>query len=278
MKLEIPFQEGRVIFFKEVNFWDNLLENCNNTKFVYIATYNFNFNQYEKSFYKKLAELANRGVEVYLLYSKMTYAKEDKLEIDEIFENFVLCAHLEGNHSKLFITEEFAFIGSANFSFGSNDNYESGVIFTNKEIIKEIRKYYGEELLENSEFTNVPETFDPFDFLPGILHRMEELSMLETKEDLYNSDMKFAIVDLRFVDELEKHLEKLGYPVPAHFNWWELYMLLYEEKSISDHMFHDFKKYLKELVPYLVKVTSYIKDQYETVGRVELLKRIKVIK
>ncbi|MFD4820536.1 phospholipase D-like domain-containing protein [Peribacillus butanolivorans] len=180
MKKEIPLQEGKVVFFKESDFWDDLLARYNKeTKAIYIATYNFNFNKYEKSFYQKLSHLANLGVRVNLLYAKMTYAEEDKLEVEEIFKNFVLCAKLTTNHSKLFITDDFAFIGSANFSFGSNNNYECGVIIDNKEIISDIRKFYCGELLEESEFTNVPECFDPFELLPHILSVVEELSKIE---------------------------------------------------------------------------------------------------
>jgi phosphatidylserine/phosphatidylglycerophosphate/cardiolipin synthase-like enzyme len=90
----------------------------------------------------------------------MTFSADDKLEIEDIFQNFVLCAELPTNHSKLFIADYFAFIGSANFSFGSNNNYEGGVIFTDKKIISEFRKFYCEELLEKSEFTNVPGCFE----------------------------------------------------------------------------------------------------------------------
>lgn len=208
----------------------------------------------------------------------MTFSAEDKLEIDDIFKNFVLCAKLKSNHSKLFITDEFAYIGSANFSFGSNNNYESGVIFNNKEIILEIRKYFGGELLEKSEFTNVPETIDPFEILPRILESVEELNKIDTIEDLYNSEEKFLIVDLRYLDDIQKHLEDMGYPVPIHFDWWQLYMYLYEEKHVPNNIFSNFKSYIHKLYPFLIEVTNFINKQYETIGRIEFLKKIKVIK
>lgn len=153
------------IDFNDSNFWDELLTRVNReTGTLYIATYNFNFNQCPRSFYEKLAALANVGVDVRLLYASMTNAIEGNLEVEEVFKNFILCAQLESNHSKLFITDDFAFVGSANFSFGSNRNYESGVIFENKEIVEEIAEYYRSTLLENSKFTNVPDSFDPFVF------------------------------------------------------------------------------------------------------------------
>jgi phosphatidylserine/phosphatidylglycerophosphate/cardiolipin synthase-like enzyme len=280
MKKEIPFQEGKVIFFKESNFWNYLLERCyGKTKAIYIATYNFNFrDKYERSFYKQLSKLANLGVDVNLLYSKMTFSDEDKLEIEEIFKNFVLCAKLTTNHSKLFIADDFAFIGSANFSFGSNNNYESGVIFSNKEIISEIRRFFVEELLDKSEFTNVPECFDPFDLLPRILSAVEELSKIERKEDLYIDKTRETIPELRYLDDIEKYLEELGYPVPKHFDWYQLYMQLYEEKHVPDIIFRSFKNYLHELSSYLIDVTTYVNEQYESIGRIELLERIRVIK
>ncbi|WP_396388728.1 hypothetical protein [Cytobacillus firmus] len=49
----------------------------------------------------------------------------DKLETEEVFENFLLCALLLTNHSKIFIADDFTYIGSANFSY---ENYASGVI------------------------------------------------------------------------------------------------------------------------------------------------------
>lgn len=236
MMKEIPFEEGKVVFFKDSNFWVELLERCNReTKSIYIATYNFNFNQYEKSFYQKLANLANLGVDVQLLYAKMTHAPEDKLEIEEIFKNFVLCAELKTNHSKLFITDDFAFIGSANFSFGSNNNYESGVIFDNKEIIFEIRSYYMGVLLDKSEFTNVPECFDPFEFLPSILKNVEKLNNIERIEELKET---FELLpELRYLDGLEKELENIGHPVPIKFDWWQLYMQLYEKNMFQKRFF-----------------------------------------
>ncbi|WP_142337794.1 phospholipase D-like domain-containing protein [Bacillus thuringiensis] len=280
MMKEIPFQEGKVIFFKEANLWNDLLERCKNgTETIHIATYNFNFrDKYERTFYKELSKLANLGIEVKLLYSKMSFSEEDKLEVEEIFKNFVLCAKLTTNHSKIFIADDFAYIGSANFSFGSNKNYESGVIFNNKEIISKIRHLFIGEMLEQSEFTNVPECFDPFYFLPKILNVVEELRKVEEKEGLCTGNNMERIPELRYLDSLEKNLEDLGFPVIMHFDWWQLYMQLDEQKQVSDNDFLNFKNYLHELSPYLINVINYINEQYENIGRNELLKRIKVIK
>lgn len=275
MLKEIPFQEGKVIFFKESNLWNDLLERCKKgTKSIYIATYNFNFrDRYEKTFYRELAKLADIGVDINLLYAKMNFSAEDKLEIEEIFKNFVLCAELPTNHSKLFITDDFVYIGSANFSFGSNNNYESGVIFNNKEIINEVTQYYCEELLDKSDFTNIPECFDVFQFIPKVLIAVNTLKKIESNTDLY-SDIMHYIPELRFLYDIEKELIALGHPIPVQFDWYRLYMNLYEKNQVPDYVFEQFKEYINGLSPYLLSLNDFIEEQYKSIGKFELLKKI----
>lgn len=55
-------------------------------------------------------------------------------------------------------------------------------------------------------------------------------------------------------------------------------MLLDEKKQVPDIMFDNFKDYLHVLSQYLNNVIKYVNEQYENIGRIELLKRIKVIK
>ncbi|MCU5508228.1 phospholipase D-like domain-containing protein [Bacillus cereus] len=275
MLKEIPFQEGKVIFFKESNLWNDLLERCKKgTKSIYIATYNFNFrDRYEKTFYRELAKLADVGVDINLLYAKMNFSIEDKLEVEEIFKNFVLCAELPTNHSKLFITDDFVYIGSANFSFGSNNNYESGVIFNNKEIINEVTQYYCEELLDKSDFTNIPECFDVFQFIPKVLIAVNTLKKIESNTDLY-SDIMHYIPELRFLYDIEEKLIALGYPIPVQFDWYGLYMNLYEKNQVPDYVFEQFKEYINGLSPYLLSLNDFIEEQYKSIGKFELLKKI----
>lgn len=258
---EISFNDGKIVFFKESNFWQDLLSKVTNqTDTIYIATYNFNFNQYARSFYEKLANLANSGVDVRLVYSVMTNANGDNLEVEEIFKNFVLCAQLESNHSKLFITDDFAFIGSANFSFGSNNNYESGVIFENKEIIQQIAMYYRSVLLNESEFVNVPHSLDPFNFLPRLLSTTEALRGKNLAE-LYESKTRELIPEFRYLDDLKKYFIKLNYTVPPEYNWYKFYMQLHDEEFIYSYEFEEFKKYVEESHRYLTNALTFINGQ-----------------
>ncbi|WP_427108174.1 phospholipase D-like domain-containing protein [Lysinibacillus xylanilyticus] len=277
MREEIPFHEGKVVFFKESNFWDELLTRVSgDTDTIYIATYNFNFNQYPSSFYEKLADLANVGVDVRLVYANMTYANEDNLNVEEVFKNFVLCAQLESNHSKLFITDNFAFVGSANFSFGSNKNYESGVIFENKNIVEKINKYYCNVLLNKSEFRNVPQIWDSLDALKNTLHIVKDLKKYKI-EDLYTDEVRERIPELRYLDNIEEDLKGLGFSPPKSFDWFGLYMEIYDDNTISEEQFSVFTYYLNYLQDYLIQAIKFINNQYKTIGRLETLKRAKVI-
>jgi phosphatidylserine/phosphatidylglycerophosphate/cardiolipin synthase-like enzyme len=278
MREDITFHDGKVMFFKESNFWDELLSRVTReTGTIYIATYNFNFNQYPRSFYEKLVGLANVGVDVRLLYATMTNATSDNLEVEEVFKNFVLCAQLEANHSKLFITDDFAFVGSANFSFGSNRNYESGVIFENKEIVEKIAKYYRSVLLENSEFLNVPQSFDPFVFLRGLLSATEDLREREL-EEMYEEEIREIIPELRYLEDLKKYFKELNYLAPPEYDWFKLVMQLYDKEQVHKVQFEEFKRFLDNAHEYLTHAISFIDEQYRTIGRLELLKKAKVIK
>jgi hypothetical protein len=117
--------------------------------------------------------------------------------------------------------------------------------------------------------TNVPECFDPFEFLPGVLSVVEVLSEIENMDELY--EKKEAIPELRYLDDIEKYLGKTGYPLPIHFDWFTFYMHLDEEKYVPDIAFREFKNYLHELFPYLIEVIGFISEQYKTIGRIELL-------
>ncbi|MFJ7637868.1 MULTISPECIES: hypothetical protein [unclassified Peribacillus] len=103
------------------------------------------------------------------------------------------------------------------------------------------------------------------------------MNKIETKEQLYIVEPTGLLPELLFLDDIEILLTKLGYPVPIHYDWWCLYMKLYEGKNVSDTTFNEFKIYINKLSPYLFEVTAFIKEQYKTIGRFELLKKINVI-
>lgn len=102
------------------------------------------------------------------------------------------------NHAKIVMTEKIAYVGSANFSEESTDNWEAGIIIRNPEAIKELDKfvdaiegdsvrYYGEEMLDKV----VP--------LAAARQRLTELreELAEDFERVERKDVKEAIEQLR---------------------------------------------------------------------------------
>ncbi|MFF8775593.1 hypothetical protein, partial [Kitasatospora sp. NPDC015120] len=67
----------------------------------------------------------------------------------------------------------------------------------------------------------------------------------------------------------------IGYPIPITFNWFDLYMDIYDKEVVSDNTIGEFKNYLLKLAEYLTDVISYVNEQYQSIGRYELLKKLK---
>ena len=55
----------------------------------------------------------------------------------------ILCVRMPFNHCKIFWSDNFVYIGSANFSLRSNNNYEAGFTSTNLEVINKVINEYG---------------------------------------------------------------------------------------------------------------------------------------
>lgn len=268
---EIDFKEGKLVFFKNANFWEKLLNKCDeSTSFVQIATYNFNFSYQEKdSHYYKLAELANIGIDVSLIYSINNGPEK---ELDYLFKNFITCFQLKENHLKLFITDNFAYIGTANFSFGSNSNYEGGVIFYSEEIINKMSSKFRKMQIA-SNLTCAPLQFsEPFNILCDLIYWVEKLKEIETldifKEE-YNSEM---ITQLRFVTDVKKYYDKLQFCDIQLYDWGFIYYRLNEGLTISELEFLNFKIYLDTLYRSLSFLKKMIIQQYKEKGRLTFLK------
>ncbi|EMR05789.1 hypothetical protein C772_02277 [Bhargavaea cecembensis DSE10] len=107
--------------------------------FLYISTYNFNFE--DKGYYPSqiptmhqfLINAANSGIDVRLIYQIQTNNKNAKPS--EEFQQLITVLNLPNNHVKCILTDKIAYIGSANFSFGSNNNHECGLLFWDEEQI-----------------------------------------------------------------------------------------------------------------------------------------------
>src|SRR5690606_12445000 len=136
---------------KEDDLWNKILpKGLNDTSWVDIATYNFNFvDQFNNTFYNKLRELSNTGVQIRLVYAK----EKDGIEmLDDFVVNSVAIFKNPHNHSKILLTENLGYVGSSNFSFGSNNNYEAGVLIRDRKLIKELKSKLFINLFKDGEW------------------------------------------------------------------------------------------------------------------------------
>lgn len=149
----------KLVMFRDYNFWERILpESLADTTSLDIVTYNFNFkDRFTQSFYEKLNKLAENGVNVRLIYSKSTFDTDSQYNLDNNIKNLILTANLKENHSKMLVTDNQVYLGSANFSFHSNCNYESGVLITDRGVVKQVREEFITELLNNAMVINYPE-------------------------------------------------------------------------------------------------------------------------
>ncbi|WFA09594.1 phospholipase D-like domain-containing protein [Tissierella sp. Yu-01] len=278
-EIDIGNDNSLILFYRE-NFWDKLIPTYfNNSRNIDVITYNFNFShKEEKSFYNKLKELADKGVEIRLLYSKMTYSKTEELEIEEIFKGFVLCAELPENHAKIFVSDNVAFMGSANFSLGSNNNYESGILIRDTNIIKKIRREFVGELLEMSEFKNVPERWDdPFHHILGLKNCIDAIyCLMDNKENFYIDKNRELIPQLRAWSYIEKIALKLGITFRHHFDWEEFYYKIYDNCYIEEQDYYLFKDYIIKFRDVIENLADYFVESYEEKGRLTTLNELNI--
>lgn len=158
-------KDSYIIFFQNIDFWNKILaKSVSSTKKIDIVTYNFNFVDYgNNSFCRKIFDLINHGCCVRLIYAK----NNSNDLVNSFINKFGIVGKLEENHSKLFLADNFAFVGSSNFTFHSNSNIECGFITTNKQLIKEIRKNLLSIYYEHNDFKwiTLPEDLPFFEYL-----------------------------------------------------------------------------------------------------------------
>lgn len=94
------------------------------------------FENYYKYYYKKKA--------------RENISKYIKILNPEDYKSKILVYYNIANHSKFISTENIAYMGSQNFSDESKENFESGILFTNKDTIKRLWSEYRAGLIKES--------------------------------------------------------------------------------------------------------------------------------
>ncbi|MGZ0879277.1 phospholipase D-like domain-containing protein [Priestia megaterium] len=160
---EIDNINGKLVLsFGECSYQE-VLDDFKNSNSIQIVTFNMDSDPYLK---EKLDEL-NPEVELNLVsnipnrYARYYYGwanQKAKKTIDTYFdivnpENFdaKTSAHFNfKNHAKIIATDNIAYIGSANFTGGSRENFECGIIIKDKDVIQQIREEFIGEITDHS--------------------------------------------------------------------------------------------------------------------------------
>lgn len=269
--------DNKLVFFREVDFWEDVLSTkIKDTRRIDIVTYNFNFKRQEgRSFYNKLIGLAEKGVNIRLMYhpevSGDTY-------IDDIFAEEILCVRMPFNHCKIFWSDNFVYIGSANFSLGSNNNYEAGFISTNLEVINKVHQ----EILCNDIWQN-PEckiiTFpdfweDPLNKVRGAIDKVDfMIKLLETEN--YKGEKEKLLFDCSDLEDLVHVIggNKVGLsPAKLMGEYEELeryteYGVFLEFDSYAEDDIKTIKKIFKRLKKILLEIENDVQELYMKYGR-----------
>jgi len=152
MKKTIKISETiKITLTNGVCRYEDVLNDFENAKHIRIVTYNIS-----KQLETRLNTLKqlNQSTDLKIItnipgrfeqYYGATKEKANSTIIDYIkkispsnFANDSLSFFNFNNHSKIFATENIAYIGSANFSVESDNNFECGVLFTDKAIVEKI--------------------------------------------------------------------------------------------------------------------------------------------
>lgn len=190
--------ESRVIFHHLNNRLKHIFTNeqIRDTNHIFISTYNFNFiDKGEETAYKMLKDAALKGVLVTLVYA----LEKDGVLPDEEFIKLIKCIKMDNennkNHSKLIILDSVAYIGSANFTNGSDFNYEVGTLLFDKTDINKLRMIFIELFISNKKSHYLRHPLG-LEVLYSIFYNLEELFDLVEKNLINSNEAKKQIVEI----------------------------------------------------------------------------------
>lgn len=261
---------NKLIFFQNWDFWDKILpSSVLESERIDIVTYNFNFkHQQEKSVYNKLLSLAEKGVYVRLFYSPEAIQKG---LIDDIFGNEILCVELPNNHCKIFVSDNKAYIGSANFSLGSNNNYECGFFTENKEVIDKIRTTMNNFIWKNggAQIITIPDIGDPlfeiYDIIKDAkrcLNQIEDPTLIG-KPLWFNYDSLYCLGENISRTCLPCSIEEL-------LRFHSIFEDIINNSTQDTIDLLQIKKHFVELIEYLDEFKKELIPYYEKYGKYEI--------
>lgn len=224
---DLDINSVKVVFGRGTSNYQEIVDRFDLAEYIFISTYNISGDKTSEEFLNKLQALSDKDIIFisnipgrFLQYFGDASRKSAKKKIHDYLNRldpigFQSCAKVYFNffnHSKIIITDDVAYIGSANFSDESSNNFEAGIIIYDKAAINTIRKnivpiilnssvrYAGEELQILDEF---------YKYLSEIQKKLEEFNEVIYLEnphgDLYISIWAEGFGDL--IDVLKDVLD-----------------------------------------------------------------------
>ena len=174
-----------------------VLNDFSNTKRISIVTYNISNKDIE--LIEKLRELKNVKIDLITnipnrwdKYFKDNYLKRASNSIQKYldilnpdkFESEISIYFNFSNHSKIVATDNHAYIGSANYSSESSNNFESGILISDSNLVAQVHeKFVAEIIAQSTEYFGQDILNDLIVFVDNFL------SEIELFDELYLSNV-----------------------------------------------------------------------------------------
>lgn len=241
MNIELNFKEGTFVSSKDCLGYQKVIDDFKNSETIRIVTFNISQNKKEDKLFKVLMEL-DETIDIQIVsniparlewYKVSEYGNHLRRRASSNIDTYLNKLNPEdfnapiipffnfNNHSKIIGTENIVYIGSANFSNESANNYETGVIVRDKEFIKELYKSFFDNLKDKS----VPYFTDEFNKL--------RLSILSISTRLINHYNYFIDTLFLYNERLETYVFIDDETIFSQDDLYKLIYDLYELKEIE---------------------------------------------
>lgn len=165
MRTEFNVSNARMIITRDELGFQEVIDDFGNAEYIYIITYNISNNSEEllnslrdideNTEIKLFTNIPNRFDSYFSSRSREnararinTYiTKLDPETFPERFASFFMF----NNHMKLVMTNNIAYLGSANYSDESANSFEAGIIFEDNEAISELKEFIDDDFELNAQ-------------------------------------------------------------------------------------------------------------------------------
>lgn len=286
MKIEKSVSNCKFVYTINECGYDEVIEQFPTSKEIYIMTYNISSNRNELM---NALNGSGEDCKVYIISNipqrfgsyfspQARQSARNRINLymrtlsPENFESRVMPYFNFNNHSKIILSDKNVYVGSANYSIESRENYESGFVSYDKEFIAFLKEEVFKLTIDNSEpyFNNL---FARFNIL--ILNIYTQLFNLNTKfeENFYHYEERgYADVEIRVyntdygrcgVDAADlEDLTSLLYEVKEILNKFEE-DYIYEYETPDEDVLNIIENFDTNIIDNsidLIEIDSYIYD------------------